>query len=71
MPLQIEPALKSGAIAILPFHAPWLCTHYGFVSLRSRSLSPAAEAFKAVVKEIELDVAQQNRALADRLRGEV
>jgi DNA-binding transcriptional LysR family regulator len=70
MPLQIEPALKSGAIAIVPFHAPWLCTHYGFLSLRSRSLSPAAEAFKAIVKEIEVDVAEQNRALAARLRGD-
>ena len=69
MPLQIEPALKSGAVAIVPFHAPWLCTHYGFISLRSRSLSPAAEAFKAIVKDIELQVAEQNRVLAARLRG--
>jgi DNA-binding transcriptional LysR family regulator len=71
MPLQIEPALTSGAIAIVPFHAPWLCTHYGFISLRSRSLSPAAEAFKAIVKDIELEVSEQNTILANTLRGEI
>lgn len=69
MPLQIEPALKSGSIAVVPFRAPWLCTHYGFISLKSRSLSPAAEAFKAIVKEIELEVAEQSRILADTMRG--
>jgi DNA-binding transcriptional LysR family regulator len=71
MPLQIEPALRSGSIAIVPFQAPWLCTHYGFISLRSRSLSPAAEAFKAIVREIELEVSEQSRSLASTLRGEI
>jgi DNA-binding transcriptional LysR family regulator len=68
MPLQIEPALKSGSVAVVPFNASWLCTHYGFVSLRSRSLSPAAEAFKAIVKDIEIEVSEQSRILLDKLR---
>jgi DNA-binding transcriptional LysR family regulator len=70
MPLQIEPALRDGSIAIVPFNAPWLCTHYGFISLRARSLSPAAEAFKAIVRDIELEVSQQSRILANTLRGD-
>lgn len=67
MPLQIEPAVKAGTIAIVPFRAPWLCTQYGFVSLRSRSLSPAAMAFKAIIRDIEIEVSEQSRQLAARM----
>jgi DNA-binding transcriptional LysR family regulator len=71
MPLQIEPALKAGTVTVVPFTAPWLCTHYGFISLKSRSLSPAAEAFKSIVRDIELQVAEQSHLLAEKWRGAV
>jgi DNA-binding transcriptional LysR family regulator len=66
-PLQIEPLIRSGTLGVLPFRAPWLCADYGFMRLASRSLSPAAEAFVDLVKEIEVDVARRNQALADEL----
>jgi DNA-binding transcriptional LysR family regulator len=66
-PLQIEPWLRSGELAVAPFRASWLRLDYGFIYLASRSLSPAAEAFTASVRAIELQVEERNRTLADAL----
>lgn len=65
LPLQIEPLIRSGKLRVLPLRAPWLYVDYGFILLASRSLSPAAEAFISLVKEIEVDAARRNQALAD------
>ena len=64
-PLQIEPWLRSGELRVLPYRAPWLKLDYGFISLRRRLLSPAAERFMEIVREIEADLAPRNRALID------
>lgn len=71
IPVQIEPALKSGLFAVVPLSAPWASVQYGFISLQSRSLSPAAEVFKVLVKEIESEVSHQSRNLADELLREL
>lgn len=66
-PLQLEPFLTSGQLAVVPFMAPWLRLDYGFIMLASRSVSPAAEAFMVLVREIECEAAQRNRVVADNL----
>jgi len=66
-PLQIEPWLRSGVLAVVPFRASWLRLDYGFIFLASRSLSPVAEAFTAMVRQIEHEVEGRNRTLADEL----
>jgi DNA-binding transcriptional LysR family regulator len=66
-PLQIEPWLRSGELATVPLRASWLRLDYGFIFLTSRSLSPATEAFTALVRQIEREVEERNRTLADQL----
>jgi DNA-binding transcriptional LysR family regulator len=53
--------LKAGTLATLPFSEPWLHTYYGFVHLKERPLSPAAEAFIAEVKTIEAELVNAER----------
>lgn len=64
-PVQLEPWLRSNELAVVPFRASWLRLDYGFIFLASRSLSPAAAAFTALVREIERDVEDRNRTLAE------
>jgi DNA-binding transcriptional LysR family regulator len=64
-PLQLEPWLRSGELAAVPFRAPWLRLDYGFIFLASRTLSPAAETFTELVRRIEREVEPRNRILAD------
>ena len=45
--------------------ASWLRLGYGFVFLASRTLKPAAEAFIVHVRQVEHEVEEWNRALAD------
>lgn len=69
VPLAIEPRLRSGEIAVVPFRAPWLRVHYGFIRLASRSVSPAAAAFMDLVRAMEADLERQNRALVEEIFG--
>lgn len=66
-PLQIEPWLRSGEFRVLAFDAPWLELNYGFIHLRNRMLSPAARAYIQVVRRIEAEADERNRALMTRL----
>jgi DNA-binding transcriptional LysR family regulator len=65
--VQLEPWLRSGQLRVLPFRANWLRLNYGFISLRDRMLSPAAELFMRLVRQIEAEVAARNRELTDEL----
>ena len=47
----------SRALVQLDFHQPWMQTNYGFAYMRGRSLSPAAQAFMALVREVEAETA--------------
>jgi DNA-binding transcriptional LysR family regulator len=40
-------------LVTLPVEAPWLTLNYGFITKRGRTLSPAAEAFMEIVREID------------------
>jgi DNA-binding transcriptional LysR family regulator len=66
-PLQIEPWLRRGELAVVPLRASWLRLDYGFIFLASRSLSPVAQAFTALVRQIEHGVEERNRTLADEV----
>lgn len=66
-PLQLEPWLKEGSIAVVPWRAAYLRLNYGFIRLANRSLAPAAEAFMAIVRDIEREQAHHNQVLADQL----
>ena len=66
-PLQIEPWLHNGELCVLPYKAPWLKLDYGFIYLRNRMLSPAAERFMKIVREIETDLTVRNCELIDEI----
>lgn len=66
-PIQLEPLLRSGEVAVIPFRAPWLRLDYGFVYLASRTLSPSAEVFMAKVRVIERELAERNRLMVEEL----
>ena len=42
---KLDQLPEDDGIALVPFEAPWLRTNYGILSLRNRSLTPAAIAF--------------------------
>ena len=65
--VQLEPWLRNGQLRVLPFRANWLRLNYGFITLRDRMLSPAAELFMRLVRQIETEVAARNRELTDGL----
>jgi DNA-binding transcriptional LysR family regulator len=65
--LQLEPWLRGGQLRVLPLRANWLRLNYGFITLRDRMLSPAAELFMRVVRQIDTDVAARNRELTDEM----
>ena len=42
---KLERVPEQDGITLVPFRAPWLRTNYGMLSLRNRTLTPAAIAF--------------------------
>lgn len=65
-PLQIKNELEKGIFSVIPFKAPELFLNYGFMYLRDRALSPAAERYMDLVREIEHEVDERNQALIKR-----
>jgi DNA-binding transcriptional LysR family regulator len=63
VPLQIESQLKSGEFVLLDFQRPWIEPIYGFVFLKNRAISPAAEVFVEKVIELEQEAEKKNKAL--------
>ncbi len=53
----ISVEIQSDRLMALPLWLPWMHTGYGFVYLRDRMLSPAAEAFMVEVRRIETELA--------------
>jgi DNA-binding transcriptional LysR family regulator len=62
-PIQIEAAVNQGEFGVLRFWQPGMNLDYGFISIRDRLLSPAAEMFMQIVREIEVDRARRNLEL--------
>jgi len=49
----VEPEIAAGRMVALPYQAPWMCTNYGVVYLRNRTLSVASDAFRAAAVSAE------------------
>jgi DNA-binding transcriptional LysR family regulator len=62
-PVQIADALRSGEFRVLDFHRPWMELDYGFIHLRNRMLSPAAQAYMEIVRRIDAEMREANEAL--------
>lgn len=54
-PAQIADDVKAGRLVSLPIERPWLATRYAFIYRRARTLSPIAQAFMALVREVEAE----------------
>jgi DNA-binding transcriptional LysR family regulator len=65
-PALIADEVRAGQLATLPFSAPWLHTNYGFVYLKDRSLSPAAQAFIAEVRAVEAEISDRGQRVPVR-----
>jgi DNA-binding transcriptional LysR family regulator len=59
IPLQLKREIEEGECVLLDLDLPWLKLNYGFVSRRGRSLSPAGQAFTAIVRKIEREALTQ------------
>ena len=51
----LAPRIRAGHLLALPLRLDWMHTHYGFVYLRDRQLSPAAQAFMTEVRAVEAE----------------
>ena len=63
VPSQIEHQLISGEFVLLNFQNPWIKPVFGFVFLKNRAVSPAAEIFVEKVIELEQSAQRKNKAL--------
>lgn len=63
----IATEVAAGQLLALALRLPWMSTGYGFVYLRDRLLSPAAEAFMAEVRRIEGERVAEARSLTASL----
>lgn len=61
-----ERELEQGHLAVVPFNPPWLSLAYGFISRPNHALSPATLRFMEIVREIEADLDERERALRER-----
>jgi DNA-binding transcriptional LysR family regulator len=60
-----ERELLAGEIVPLPIHDQASHAHYGFISLKERSLPPAVEAYMHEVRAVEEEVTRRERELAE------
>jgi DNA-binding transcriptional LysR family regulator len=61
---MIAAEVQEGRLLPLQLRMPWMSTGYGFVHLRERRLSPAAEAFMAEVRSVEAELVARAQELA-------
>jgi DNA-binding transcriptional LysR family regulator len=62
-PIQIERSVRQGELCVLPYWQAGMQLDYGFIWIRNRLLSPAAEMFMDIVRELEVSRAQRNLEL--------
>ena len=63
IPLQIESELKSGEFVLLNFQNPWIAPVHGFIFLKNRSMSSAAEIYMETVLKFEREADEKNKIL--------
>jgi DNA-binding transcriptional LysR family regulator len=62
----MEQDLESGSVALVPTTGIEIRAAYGFICLKDRSLTPAAQAYMQEVLAVEADIVQREAALARR-----
>jgi DNA-binding transcriptional LysR family regulator len=62
-PIQIEDSIRKGELCVVPFWQQGMHLDYGFFWIRNRLLSPAAEMFMDIVRELEVDRTRRNLEL--------
>lgn len=65
-PMQIERELKRREFVLLKHPRPWIAPEYGFIYKTGYHLSPAAEAFKSIVREAEVTAHETNMQLLEQ-----
>jgi len=68
VPIQIERQLESGEFVLLDFQDLRLKPMFGFIMLKNRMVSPAAEVYMQHVFEIEQDLPVRTQELIDKYR---
>lgn len=56
LPSQLQRELAEGLCVILPVTLPWLTLNYGFITKRSRTLSPPTRVFMDLMREVEREL---------------
>ncbi len=62
---MVADEVRAGRLAMLDLRPPWLHTNYGFVYLKDRALSPAAQAFIAEVRAVEAELTETEQRITD------
>ena len=68
-PVEIEPLLAKGELAYLPYNPAWLKLDYGVVYLKNRMLSPVAEQYIEVLRQIDAERGRRNTELLQQFTG--
>ena len=66
VPLQIEAELHAGEFVLLNYQRPWLAPEHGFILLKGRSISPAAEKYMETVRYFEIEAQVANTRVRDK-----
>lgn len=66
IPSQIESELESGELILLNFQNPWIAPVHGFIFLKNRTISPAAEVFMETVLKFEQTAREKNKSLIEK-----
>ena len=61
-----ERELRAGEMLSLPIHDLVLRTHYGFISLKERTLAPAVQLYMQQVREVEQQIVERESQLEHR-----
>jgi len=61
---------RDGRVQALPLRPPWLKSKYGFITLRNRTLSPAAAAFMSEVRAVESELVSEELRLLQASGGQ-
>jgi DNA-binding transcriptional LysR family regulator len=64
--MQIEDGLDAGRLAVIDWNEDWMHLNYGFIYLRDRTLSPAANLFMQEFRRVALDVTATERVIRAR-----
>ncbi|MEH6558305.1 MAG: LysR family transcriptional regulator [Oceanicoccus sp.] len=69
IPTQIQTQLISGEFTLLKYQRPMVTPVFGFILLKNRTLSPAAEVFMEHVATLEKDASRTNGVLIEKYFG--